>query len=106
LEESSKFRSSPAIFAVVAVGQKKKPETNAERLRTQRERDLERAQTEREGCKRARKRDVRDAIKLERIRVKEQQRQAKLGREVEDTLVKAIQKAKVGENQSYKRGRQ
>jgi hypothetical protein len=45
---------------------------------------------------RARKRDARDAIKLERIGVKEEQRQKKLEREVEDTLVKAIQKAKVG----------
>jgi hypothetical protein len=48
------------------------------------------------GVQRPRKRDVRDAIKLERIGVKEEQRQTKLEREVEDTLVKAIQKAKVG----------
>lgn len=41
------------------------------------------------GICRGHRRSTRDAIKLERIRVKEEQRQTKLEREVEDTLVKA-----------------
>lgn len=43
-----------------------------------------------------RKRDVRDAIELDRIGVMEEQTRAKLEREVEDAPVKVIRKAKVG----------
>lgn len=76
-------------------GRKKKPETDTEGTGTAREGFIEGTDAAR-GKYRGRKSGTLDAIKLERIGVKEEQRQKKLEREVEDTLVKAIQKAKVG----------
>lgn len=68
-----------AILPVVAAGLEEAGDGRREAW-TQRERDLERAQMQREGCTEGAERDVRDAMKLEGIRVMEEQRWTKLER--------------------------